>query len=187
MAAWGRGQEAVRSISTPREQRLQKPDLWTQLLSRQSAHHRVSSVVLEPSQDCATVGSRAFRHPASAVTPTPAQLPGAVTRAPSTGSRPAWMPPRASHTLWPWLLAPPRRAELPAPPSQLPWGSAPRTGCSTARTSHAPPSRPLLPCRCCGHAVPSGRRAFPSLLSTWSPSVLGFSGSGDLLGPCSQL
>lgn len=95
MAAWGRGQEAVRSILTPREQRLQKPDLWTQLLSRQSSHHRVSSVVLEPSQDCATVGSRAFRHPASAA----ARPHRAVTRAPSTGSRPGWMPPRAGHTL----------------------------------------------------------------------------------------
>lgn len=117
MAAWGRCQEAVLSILTPREQRLQKPDLWTRLLSHQSSHHRVSSVVLEPSQDCATVGSRAFRHPASAVTPTAARSPRAVTRAPSTGSRPAWTLTRAGHTLWPWLPAPPRRVELPAPES----------------------------------------------------------------------
>lgn len=111
MAAWGRGQEAVRSISTPRERRLQKPDLWTQLLSRQSAHHRVSSVVLEPSQDCATVGSRAFRHPASAVMPTAARPPRAVTQAPSTGSRPPWTITRAGRTLWPWL-------PLPHPPTE---------------------------------------------------------------------
>lgn len=111
MAAWGRGQEAVRSISTPRERRLQKPDLWTQLLSHQSAHHRVSSVVLEPSQDCATVSSRAFRHPASAVTPTAARPLRAVTQAPSTGSRLPWTITRAGRTLWPWL-------PLPHPPTE---------------------------------------------------------------------
>lgn len=63
------------------------------------------------------------------------------------------------------------------PTCHLPRGSAISHGLLHAGT-----------CRCCGilHAV-SGQRVFPSLLSSWRPFILGFSGSGDLLGPCSQL
>lgn len=139
------GQGALWSISTPRKGRLQKPDLWTQLSSHQSSHHRVSSVVVEPSQNCATVGSRGFHHPASAVTPTAARNcnPSAVCGESSDmdthmgGSHRVDLAPGSPHGGWSFQ---PRVS--PA------WSSVPRA-------SHAPPSPPLLPCRCCGHSVKS--------------------------------
>lgn len=142
----------------------------------------LSSVAVEPSQNCATVGSRGFRHPASAVTPAAARNcnPSAVCGESSDmdahtgGSHRVDLAPGSPHGGWSFQ---PRVS--PA------WSSAPRAApCSDKPCSPVPSPVALSPLWTLREI--SGQRVFPSLLSTWCPSILG-SGSGDLLGPCSQL